>query len=79
VILNIRVYPKASRNLIKKENNCFKVYLTQPAHDGFANKQLIELLSGHLKVRKYQIKIIKGEKSRNKVVEIDTTANAGKK
>ncbi len=71
--------PKASRNLIKKENSYFKAYLTQPAHNGLANKQLIELLAGHLKVRKYQIKIIKGEKSRNKVIGIDTTVDAGKK
>jgi len=78
VILNIRVIPKASRNLIKKENDSLKAYLTQPAHHGLANKQLIELLARHLKVKKYQIKIIKGEKSRNKVIEIDATADAGK-
>lgn len=77
--LNIRVYPKAGRNLVKEENNCFKVYLTQPAHDGLANKQLIELLAGRLKLRKYQIKIIKGEKSRNKVIEIDNRIGTGKK
>lgn len=78
MILNIRVYPKANRNLIKKENSYFKAYLTQPAHDGLANKQLIELLSGHLKLKKYQVKIIKGEKSRNKLIEIDATFDAGK-
>ncbi len=62
----------------KKENNSFKAYLTKTAHDGLANKQLIELLSGYLKVKKYQIRIIKGEKSRNKVIEIDATSGAGK-
>ncbi len=74
MVLNIRVIPKASRSLVKKENDSLKVYLTQAPHDGLANKQLIELLAGHFKVRKYQVKIIKGEKSRNKVVEIDVTA-----
>lgn len=78
MILNIRVYPKASRNFIKKENSYFKAYLTRPAHDGLANKQLIELLSGHLKLKKYQIKIIKGEKSRDKAVEIDARVDTGK-
>jgi uncharacterized protein (TIGR00251 family) len=71
VILNIRVNPKASRNLVKKENNTLKVYLTKPAQDGLANQQLIELLSEYFKVKKYQIKIIKGEKSRDKVLEIN--------
>jgi len=71
VILNIRVTPKASRNLVRQAGNCLKVYLTKTPHDGLANKQLIELLAGYLKVKKYQIKIIKGEKSRNKVIEIN--------
>jgi len=71
VILNIKVIPKAKRSYIQKEENGFKVYLTNPAQDGLANKQLIELLSEYLKIKKYQIKIIKGEKSRNKLVKID--------
>lgn len=70
MILDIRVIPKASRNLVKEENAKFKVYLTKPAEDGLANEQLIELLARHFKVKKYQVRIIKGEKSRNKSVEI---------
>lgn len=48
MILNIRVNPKASRNLIKKEKDYFKVYLTRPADGGLANKQLIDLLAEYL-------------------------------
>lgn len=70
MIFNLRVIPKASRNLVKEEEHGFKVYLTKPAQDGLANAQLIGLLSEHLKIKKYQIKIIKGDKSRNKLVEI---------
>ncbi|MBP7836012.1 MAG: DUF167 domain-containing protein [Candidatus Omnitrophica bacterium] len=70
MILTVRVVPKASRNLVKEEDKGFKVYLTKPAQDGLANEQLIGLLSEHLKIKKYQIKIIKGDKSRNKLVEI---------
>lgn len=66
----VRVVPKASRNLVKEEGKGFKVYLTKPAQEGFANNQLISLLAEHLKIKKYQIKIIKGDKSRNKLVEI---------
>ena len=71
MILNIRVAPKASRNLVKKEKDCLKVYLTKPAQDGLANSQLIDLLSEYLKVKKYRVRIIKGDKSRDKLVEID--------
>lgn len=76
MILNVRVIPKASRNLVKKEKGFLKVYLTKPAQDNLANMQLIELLSEYLKIRKYQLKIIKGEKSRDKLVEV-TPSTAG--
>lgn len=69
--LNIRVIPKSSRSLIKEEDGSVRAYLTQPAQDNLANKQLIELLARYFKVKKYQIRIIRGEKSRNKVVEVD--------
>ena len=55
---------------MKEEDKGFKVYLTKPAQDGLANAQLIDLLSEYLKTKKYKIKIIKGHKSRNKLVEI---------
>lgn len=70
MIINVRVIPKASRALIKQESGYLKAYLTKPAQDNLANVQLIDLLSDYLKVKKYQIKIIKGEKSRGKSVEV---------
>lgn len=70
MVLNVRVVPKASRNLIKEEQGRLKVYLTRPAQDGLANAQLIELLAGHLKVKKYRLSIIKGERSQNKIISI---------
>lgn len=76
MIFNVRVVPRASRNLVKKEASGFKAYLTKPAEEGQANQQLKELLAEYLKIKKYQIKIIKGEKSRDKLIEIfDASAN----
>lgn len=49
----------------------FKVYLTKPAEDGQANEQLVKVLLDFLKLKPYQVKIIKGQKSRDKLVEID--------
>ncbi len=70
MILSIKVIPKASRNLVKEEDGVLKVYLTKPAYDGLANEQLICLLADHFKVKKYQVRITRGNKSRNKFVEI---------
>lgn len=66
----VRVVPNAKRNEVKKEGERIKVYLTAPPVEGKANKLLIEVLAGHFNCKKSQIKIIKGEKSRGKVIEV---------
>jgi len=71
MILSVRVIPKANRLTVKKENNTLKVYLTKPAQDGQANAQLIDFLAKYLKVKRYQIRIIQGQNTRNKLLEID--------
>jgi uncharacterized protein (TIGR00251 family) len=71
MIFDVRVKPGASRNRVEQEGNELKVYLTKPACGGQANKQLIDLLSAYFNIKKYQIRIKSGEKSRNKLVEIN--------
>jgi uncharacterized protein len=71
MIYSIRVNPRASRNRIEQSGNTLRVYLTKPAAEGLANAQLIDLLSAYFKIKKYQISIKSGAKSRNKLVEID--------
>jgi len=68
--LEIRVIPNAKKAKVEDLGGKLKVHLSAPPHDGKANKELIEILSGHFKVRKNKIKLIKGEKSRDKVVEL---------
>ncbi|MDP2904759.1 MAG: peptidoglycan editing factor PgeF [Candidatus Omnitrophota bacterium] len=74
MIVSVRVSPKASFNRVVEENGKFKVHLSRPAQDGEANAQLVDLLAGHLKVKKYQIKIVKGLKSRDKSVEVSSSS-----
>jgi len=69
--LAIRVIPNAKQNKIVDEGERLKVYLTAPAVDGRANKALIALLAEHFGVRKSSISIIRGEKSRDKVIQIE--------
>ncbi|MFA6431418.1 MAG: DUF167 family protein [Candidatus Margulisiibacteriota bacterium] len=68
--LNVKVIPNAKQNKIKEENGITKVYLTAPPVDGKANIGLVDFLAAHFKIKKSQIKIVRGEKSRNKTVEI---------
>jgi len=74
MICTVRVCPRASYNLVKQNINALIVHLTKPAANGAANSQLIELLAKHFKIKKYQIKIISGIRSQNKLVNIDVDA-----
>ena len=48
-----------------------RVKISQPPEDGKANKALIELLAEYLSVKKNSIKIIAGEKSTHKIIEVN--------
>lgn len=71
MIYNVRVSPRASCNRVERIGNVLKVYLTKPAFGGQANAQLIDLLSAHFKIKKYQISIKSGPRCCQKLVEID--------
>ena len=47
-----------------------KIYLTAVPVDGKANKELLKLLAEKLGVSKSRIEIIKGEKSKEKIIEV---------
>ncbi|MBI4982551.1 MAG: DUF167 domain-containing protein [Candidatus Omnitrophica bacterium] len=79
MILSVRVVPKSSRLLVKEEGGQLKVYLTKPSVDNLANEQLIVLLADYLKLKKYQLRIIRGQKSRSKLVEIDDNPDRKRK
>lgn len=68
--IDVKVIPNARKERVVDEGGLVKVYVTAPALDGKANKALIDLLAGHFDVKKGDVRIVKGEKSREKVVEI---------
>ncbi len=70
--IKVKVIPNAKKNKVLEENGEFKVYVKDSPIDGKANKALIELLAQHFKVKKGVVRIIRGEKSREKVIEIGT-------
>ncbi len=68
--LNIKVIPNAKKSAIAETENGFKVHLRAPALEGKANEALIGFLAEHFGVKKKAVKLLRGEKSRQKVVEI---------
>ena len=69
--LRVRVIPRARVNKVEELGaDSLKAHLTAPAQDNKANKALIELLADYYGVKKKQVSIVRGEKSRDKIVEI---------
>ena len=54
----------------KINENEFILQVKAPPKEGRANQEVIELLSEYFHVSKSRIKIIKGHKSKNKIMEI---------
>ena len=69
--ITVKVIPNAKQNKVLEEEERIKAYITALPSDGRANKALIDLLANHFKVKKSSVKIIRGEKSREKIVEIE--------
>jgi uncharacterized protein (TIGR00251 family) len=69
-VIQVRVVPRAKRNEVKEDSGGYKVYLTAAPVDGKANKALLEVLAGYLNVKRSRLKMIKGEKSRDKAIRI---------
>jgi uncharacterized protein len=71
ITFEVRVIPRASRNAIEGEyQGALKVRLTAPPVDDRANDALIRLLAERLNVSRSAVRIVAGEKSRTKRVEI---------
>ena len=66
----ITVKPGSSQEkIVETAPGKLTVYLRAKAHDGEANDALIKLLSKTYKVPKTTIKILRGQKSRRKLIE----------
>jgi len=71
VIFAVRVQPRASKDEIAGEMaGALKIRLRSPALEGRANEALIEFLVELLKTSKSAVRILSGERSRIKRLEI---------
>ena len=71
VILPVRVQPRASKDGIAGEmNGALRVRLQAPAVENRANEALVDFLAQLLKTPKSAVRILSGERSRTKRIEI---------
>jgi hypothetical protein len=70
-VVAVRVQPRASRDEIAGEmNGALKIRLQAPAVEDRANEALVEFLARLLKTPKSAVRILSGERSRSKRLEI---------
>lgn len=77
VLLSVKLQPRASKNEISEPlDDELKIKVTAPPVDSAANEALIEFLSEKLGCGKNQIEIIRGHKSRHKILKLHGFAAA---
>ena len=71
-ILRLHVIPRGSKNeIIGWRDDVLCVKITAPPVEGAANSAIVKFRADALGVRKSQVELVSGEKSREKYVRID--------
>lgn len=71
ILVKVIAHPNSRMSKVKKnESGCLDIYVNKPAIEGKVNQEIIVLLSDFFNVKKNQVFLVSGEKSKNKFFEI---------
>ncbi|MGQ0643982.1 MAG: DUF167 domain-containing protein [Elusimicrobiota bacterium] len=71
MVIRVRVIPNAPRSeVVGRIGSTVRVKVAAPAIDGEANAELVDFLSEFFEVRNRGVKIVRGQKGKEKTVEI---------
>lgn len=71
--VSVIAHPNAKRLRTERDLlNVLHVYVNQPPLDGKANKAIVKALARYFNVKKGNVILLSGEKSKNKLFEIIT-------
>lgn len=68
--ISVKVKPNSKIEKVEQADGFFLIYVKEPPQEDRANQAVINLLSKYFKVPKSRISILKGKKSRQKIIEI---------
>jgi len=69
--IRVFVTPNAKQpRIVRVSEDYLEAWVDEKAVGGRANKRLVEILAEHFKIPKSRISIVRGAKSRNKIVQI---------
>jgi uncharacterized protein (TIGR00251 family) len=70
--IDVYVQPRASRTQIAgMHDGRLKIRLAAPPVDGAANAELVSFIAMRLGIAKSQVRVVAGQTSRRKVIEVD--------
>ena len=74
--ISVKVIPAAKKEEVvvvndEKGNFFLKIKTTKPANKGKANAEVIKIIADYYKINKKMVKILSGQTSRLKLVEIE--------
>ena len=71
MMIKVRVIPNSSRNeVVSRIGSILRVKICAPAVEGKANVELCDFLSDFFEVRKSAVLLRKGERGREKTIEV---------
>lgn len=71
MIIRAKVHNRAKfAKIIKNDEVDIEIWVREPAIDNKANSAVIAAVSKHFKVKKSEVKIVRGKKSKHKILEI---------
>jgi uncharacterized protein (TIGR00251 family) len=75
ICLKVKVQPRARQRKVQKTGEKeYTVRVLSPPAEGRANKEVIEALASHFHLPPSRVKILKGKKSRQKIVILEDGA-----
>lgn len=71
MIVSIITHPNSRKPRIEKDLlGTLHVYVSKPPQEGKANRAVIEALVEYFGVRRSSVRLVSGEKSKNKIFEV---------
>ncbi|HOB89934.1 MAG TPA: DUF167 domain-containing protein [Candidatus Colwellbacteria bacterium] len=70
MIVKVKVLPNSSKSGIEHRSDVLVIKTRSKAEAGKANAEALELLARHFKVLVSKLKILKGSRSKNKIIKI---------
>ena len=71
MVIKVRVIPGSKRNeVVSRIGSILRVKISAPAVEGKANEELCEFLSDFFDVKRSQVFLRKGERGREKTIEV---------